>query len=156
LAYRITGISTAPFAALFGADDSALLKAGARRVIADESPGFPCRDGLDEAALGESLLLVHHAHVAVSTSPYRASGPVFIREALRQAAVLEDAWPDYLASRILSLRAYDEAGLIVDADVVDGMDGEGLARRLLARPDTAFVHAHFARRGCFAAEIRRL
>jgi hypothetical protein len=154
LAYRIAGISTAPYQALFGADDATLLKAGARRVIADESPGYPCRDGLDEAALGESLLLVHHAHMTVATSPYRAGGPVFIRESLRGPASLADEWPPYLASRVLSLRAYDSAGLIVDADVVDGRDGEALARRLLARPDTAFVHAHFARRGCFAAEIR--
>lgn len=44
---------------------------------------------------------------------------------------------------------------MVDADIVEGAAVEPLIERLLARPDTAYVHAHFARRGCYAALIRR-
>ncbi len=155
MTYRLLGLDPSPYASLAGLDDAALLAAGARRAIADENPGYPCRDGLDEAAIGERLLLVNYVHMDVARSPYRAAGPVFVREGARTRTVLEDAWPDYLARRPLSLRAYDAEGLIVEADVVDGRAGEALAKAYLARPDVAWIDAHFARRGCWAARIER-
>ena len=84
-----------------------------------------------------------------------AAGPVFVRETAAETAVLENTLPPYLTSRLLSLRAYDAAGMMVDADVVPGADAEPLIARFLADDTVALIHAHFARRGCFGAVIER-
>lgn len=154
MGYRIFGLDPAPFAKLFAMDDAALAEIGARRVIADEKPGFPCRVSLADAEPGEAVILVNHEHLPAPRSPYRAKGPVFVREAAGAAAVC-DALPEYLRSRLLSLRAYDGEGIMLDADVVEGREAEGLIDRLFAEPGVQTIHAHFARRGCFAARIER-
>lgn len=43
-----------------------------------------------------------------------------------------------------------------DADLIDGADIETLIERLFADPATAYLHAHYAKRGCFAARIDRI
>jgi len=58
-----------------------------------------------------------------------------------------------LRTRLLSLRAFDAHGMLVDADVVDGRALEPALDRLLA--DAAYVHVHFAKPGCYAALVRR-
>ena len=60
-----------------------------------------------------------------------------------------------LQTRQLSLRAYDADGLIVDADVVEGRDVEPALERLFARTDTAYIHVHNAKRGCYSCRVDR-
>jgi hypothetical protein len=38
---------------------------------------------------------------------------------------------------------------------VDGADAAPLFERYLARADVAYLHVHFARRGCFACRVDR-
>jgi hypothetical protein len=45
--------------------------------------------------------------------------------------------------------------MMVDADVVEGTALEALAERLLDDPRVAYLQAHHARRGCYAARIER-
>ena len=47
------------------------------------------------------------------------------------------------------------ADCIIDADVVEGAAIEGLIERLFARGETDYLHAHFARYGCYACRIDR-
>ncbi len=63
--------------------------------------------------------------------------------------------PPVLRGRLLSLRAYDVDGMIVDADVVPGDDVESALSRLFARDDSASVHIHNAKRGCYACRVER-
>ena len=58
--------------------------------------------------------------------------------------------------RLLSLRAFDNDHMMVDADVVDGAEAEPVIERLLANARTAYVHAHYAKAGCYAARIERV
>lgn len=155
MAYRVRGLDPDPFRPLFALDDAGLAAAGARRVTADECPGYPCRISLSDAPIGDRLILVSHPHMTVPGSPYRAAGPVFVRETAAETAVLENTLPPYLTSRLLSLRAYDAAGMMVDADVVPGADAEPLIARFLSDDAVALIHAHFARRGCYGALIER-
>jgi hypothetical protein len=90
-----------------------------------------------------------------SRSPYRASGPIFVRRGQRQAARVVGSLPPYLTRRPLSVRAYDAADEMVDADVVAGSDAATLIERYLARDDVSYLHIHFARRGCFACRVDR-
>lgn len=106
---------------------------------------------------GEELILLNFEHQPVASSPYRAKGPIFVRAAAAESARFVDELPeDYVRGSFLSLRAYDSRAFIVDADVVQGEAIRPAVERLLARPDAAYIHAHFAGRGCFAARIDRL
>ena len=63
--------------------------------------------------------------------------------------------PDLLRTRLLSVRAYDANDMMVEADVVDGLDLENLLQRFLDNVAVSYVHVHFARPGCFACRVDR-
>jgi Protein of unknown function (DUF1203) len=45
-------------------------------------------------------------------------------------------------------------GDMVDADLIEG-DLKPAIARLFANPEAAYIHAHYAKRGCYAARIDR-
>jgi len=61
-AFQLVGIAPAPFVPLFELSDEQLRQRGATRVLANASPGFPCRVSLEDAQVGEELLLVSYLH----------------------------------------------------------------------------------------------
>jgi len=63
--------------------------------------------------------------------------------------------PEPLAIRLLSVRAFDAAGMMTDADVVEGRELEPLIARFFADPAVDYLHVHNAKRGCFAARVDR-
>jgi len=153
MSFRITGLSPEPFRPLFGLPDEALARHGARRYVAD-GPGFPDRIEISDAAPGETLLLVNYMHQPAAT-PYRASHAIFVRERDVAPTNVVDDVPPAMRARPLSLRAFDAAGLMVDGDLVDGAEAERLIERFLADPQVAYIHAHYAKRGCYAGLIER-
>lgn len=153
--FLISPLRREQFDDLLTLDDDALAKRGAKRYVADEQPGFPCRVSLEDAKVGERVILVPFAHQAAE-GPYHASGPVFVREAARTAAIPPDRVPDLLRSRLLSVRAYDATHLMIDADVVEGRNLEALLERMLANDRVSYAHIHFARPGCFACRVTRV
>ena len=154
MSFRIKGLSPAPFRHLFGLPDQELSRHNARRYIADAKPGYPDRVEIRDAEPGQSVLLVHYEHQPAQT-PYRASHAVFIREGAETAYEAIDEVPAALRDRLISLRAFDADHMIVDADVTEGTALEPLIERLLANPKAAYLHAHYAKRGCYAARIER-
>jgi hypothetical protein len=151
--FRITGLSPEPFRHLFGLNDEKLAKHSARRVIADGT-GYPDRVEIRDALPGQSLLLVNYTHQPAAT-PYRASHAIFVREGAEAVYDRTNEIPEALRQRPISLRAFDTDHLMVDADLADGTALEGLIERLLADPAVAYLQAHFAKRGCYAARIER-
>jgi hypothetical protein len=153
MSFRVTGLSPEPFRPLFGLSPEALAVHGARRYVCD-GPAFPDRIEISDAAPGETLLLVNYLHQPAAT-PYRASHAIFVRERDVAPTDLVDDIPPAMRVRPLSLRAFDSDDLMVDGDLVDGRDAETLVERLLADPQVAYIHAHYARRGCYAGLIER-
>ena len=154
MSYQLRGLEPALFEKLFDLDDAALAGRGMRRMRVDKPVGFPCRISLEDAPVGEDVLLLPFMHQD-SRSPYRASGPVFVRQGRAQAARIVNELPTYLTLRPLSVRAYDAADEMVDAEVVDGREAAPLIERYLARAEVAYLHVHFARRGCYACRVER-
>ncbi|HQW39112.1 MAG TPA: DUF1203 domain-containing protein [Usitatibacteraceae bacterium] len=152
--YRITGLDPKPFEHLFALDDAGLARHRAVRRIVAEKPGAPCRVSLEDAEPGEEVLLLNHEHLAVD-SPYRASHAVYVRRAARAAWDRVNEVPPALASRLLSVRAFDGAGFMAGADITEGAGLPALVAKLFADPRAAFLHAHAARAGCFLARIDR-
>ena len=109
---------------------------------------------LVDASVGETLLLLNYVHHDVA-SPYRASHAIFVREGASPATPAAGETPEVLARRLLSVRAYDETGDMVAAEVVDGRRAGVAFARLLDDRRTAFLHAHNAAPGCFAARVDR-
>jgi hypothetical protein len=154
MSFRITGLSPEPFVPLYGLDADALAARGVERITVDAFPGYPDRIELRDVPPGESVLLLNHLHQPADT-PYRSAHAIFVREGARTAFDAVDTVPDALRRRTLSLRAFDATHRMVDADLVEGSAAEALIARLLQDPRCAYVHAHYARRGCYAARIER-
>ena len=77
--FIVSALPVERFAPLFGLSDAALAERGARRVVADDGR-FPCRVTLEDAAPGQSLLLVNYEHQSAAT-PYRSNYAIFVSEA---------------------------------------------------------------------------
>lgn len=153
-AFVIAGLDPAPFSALFGQPETALLAQGVTRHRVETKPGAPCRISLEDAEPGETVLLLNYEHLAADT-PYRSRHAIYVRETPAPAARYTNCVPPALAVRLLSVRAFDKADMMIDAEVVEGHDLPDLIARFFADPRTAYLHAHYARRGCFAARIDR-
>ena len=155
MSFQLIGLPFEPFAPLFALDDKALSALGARRVVAGEKPGFPCRVSLTDADVGEELLLLPFAHQPAA-SPYRASGPVFVRKDARQTTLPAGVIPDYVALRQISVRAYDAEHLMVDAAVCGGERAAAAILRMFGDPNVQYIHLHNAKRGCFSCRADRV
>lgn len=154
MAFRISGLSAEPFRHLYGLSDAELAKHGAKRYVVNEAPGFPDRVEMRDAAIGETVLLLNHVCQPADT-PYRASHAIFVREGAQETYDRMDAVPDVMRSRLMSLRAYDKDGMMLDADVVEGNALEAAIERFFANRDVAYIHAHNAKRGCYSGRIDR-
>ncbi len=152
--FRIVALPARTFAPLFGLPDEELAARGAQRVVADRQPGFPCRVSLADAAPGETLLLLNYEHLP-SPGPYRSSHAIYVREHATESLPQVNEVPAVLATRLLSVRAFDAAGMMVDADVSPGSDVAALIGRYLDDARVALVHLHNARPGCYAAQAVR-
>ena len=152
--YILQGLEPARFAPLFDLDDAALAARDMRWMTVDQPVGFPCRLTLEDAPVGERVLLLPWMHQE-GRSPYRASGPIFVRPGVTERRRVANELLPYLTRRLLSVRAYDATDDMVDAEVVEGAAAVPLIERFLARDDVSYLHLHFARRGCYACRVDR-
>lgn len=137
------------------ADTAARLRAGATIVrVADESPGYPCRQCLRDAELGEELVLVSYDPFDAD-SPYRSSSPIFLHRDDCSDRRDRSAVPDQLARRRLSVRTFDAASMMLDGRVLDGADLAATLDEVLDLPGAVRAHIHNAGPGCFAATAHR-
>jgi Protein of unknown function (DUF1203) len=153
MSFVISALPAEPFACLFELSDAELVARRARRIVVDEHPGVPCRVSLRDVAVGETVVLVHYEHLPVD-SPFRASHAIYVSRADR-ACPAPNVVPDVLRSRLLSVRAFDAAGMLTCADVCEGVALEAVVGRMLARSNAEYLHVHFAKPGCYAARIDR-
>jgi hypothetical protein len=154
MAYRITGIDPAPYRHLYGLSDEELASQGAVRMTVDEKPSYPCRVSLTDRDHGESVLLVNHVSHDVA-NPYRASHAIFVTEGASKPAEYVDQVPPVFEPRVMSLRGFDEDGMMVEAILAQPGEADAGIRRLFENPGIASIHAHNAARGCFSAKIER-
>jgi hypothetical protein len=154
MVFRIKGLSPEPFRHLYGLSNEELATEGVKRYVADTKPGFPDRVEMRDGEPGEIFLLINHVCQPANT-PYRATHAIFVREGAEQTFDQIDEVPEVMRVRLMSLRAYDEEDMMVDADVVDGMELESVIERFFSNPQVAYIHAHNAKRGCFSGQIDR-
>ena len=154
MAFVLSGLDPAEFHDVLHSSDAELEARGMRRMLVDKAGAYPCRVSLEDAALGEEVVLLPYVHQR-TYSPYRASGPIFVRHLATGPVRIVDAVPPYLSSRMLSVRAYNSRDEIIDAEVVPGDTADAAFRRLLANEAAAYLHVHFARYGCYGCRVDR-
>ena len=154
MAYRIEGLSPAPFQPLFGLSDEELAARGALRAVADGRRAFPCRITLDDAGAGETLILLNHVSQEAPT-PYRASHAIYVREGASEPARYVDETPPVFDGRTLSLRGFDAEGMMQGGLLALPGEADARIREMFEQPGIVSIHAHNAARGCFSARIER-
>jgi hypothetical protein len=154
MSYSISGLPIETFRPLFGLSDEALAARGVLRQTAGPEGRYPCRVTLEDARPGQSLLLLNYAHQDAAT-PYRSNYAIFVNEAALETRRLVDETPPVLHGRPIALRAFDQADMLVSAELALADDVEAAIERQFAKPEVAYLHAHNAAQGCFAARIDR-
>jgi len=149
--FRIRGLPAEHFAPLFTLSDQALAEQGAVRRIADGAR--PCRVSLTDATPGDELILVNYEHHAVH-SPYRMRFAIYVRQG-EETFDEVDTVPEQLRKRTLAVRAFDADAMMVGWELAEGAQLEDAIARLFSDPRAAYLHAHFAAPGCYAARIER-
>lgn len=150
--FRIRGLCAEDFSHLFRMSDGQLADLGARRVTAEDD-GYPCRISLTDATPGDDVILLNYQHHRADT-PFRSCFAIYVRKGERTFDAINEV-PAQLRKRLLSLRAYDADGMMIAADVVEGCLLETVLVPMLANDQVSYIHAHFAKPGCYAAVIER-
>lgn len=150
--FRIRGLPAEQFQPLFTLTDRELEQRLARRMVAQDG-GYPCRISLTDATPGETVILLNYEHQRVA-SPFRASHAIYVREGERTFDAVDEV-PQQLRRRVLSLRGFDADGMLRKAELIDGEQLEAGIATALAELTVTYIHAHFAKPGCYAALIER-
>lgn len=153
--FQITILDPNLTSGFFDMDEQELARHHACRMTATVKPGFPCRVSLQDAEPGEELVLFHYAHHDVA-SPYRASGPVFVRKNAQPAQLAANELPGHLAHRQLALRGYDESAILIQARTIPGSELGKTIQQMFCEPEVQYLHIHNAAQGCFHCEVRRV
>jgi hypothetical protein len=152
--FRLVALPAESFEPLFAMSDEELAGLGARRMLVDEKPGYPCRVSLADAEVGETVLLLPFRHHDVA-SPYQSTGPIFVRAGASRAAPGENEVPPMFRHRLLSVRAYDAHAIMIGADVVMGDALESVIQRFLSDNTVRYLHVHNAKPGCYNCRVER-
>lgn len=152
--FQVNALSANEFETLYGMSDEELLRRGIRTSIANAQPGFPCRVSLKDAEPGARMFLLNYEHQPAN-SPYRSTHAIYVQDGATTNHVPVDHVPDMLRIRLLSVRAFDHNGMMIDADVIEGTEAASTFTRMLANERAAYLHVHNAKRGCYAARVDR-
>ena len=129
-----------------GASDHAVMEV-------DSPSAYPCRHCLQWAQPGEQVILFPYASIPAGR-PYSESGPIFVHAepCLRYEAT--DQYPaDFRNGRVI--RAYNSQQDMIAAEATLNGDPETVIEKLLANPETEFLQARSADRGCYTFTIER-
>lgn len=152
--FKIVAIEES-FKHLFDMTETELKEIGAKRMIATSKPGFPCRVSLTDANLNEEVILFPYEHHKVR-SPYKSSGPIFVRKNAIKADLKTNEIPLMLNHRLLSLRIYDVYGMMMDAQTVLGNELNKEIQRIFNNKGANYIQVHNASPGCYNCQINRV
>ena len=152
--FRIKALDNREFLALFNLGNSELEKIGAVKMIVDEFPGFPCRVSLEDAEIGEEVILLPYQHHKTN-SPYQSSGPIFVRKIAKSSIYEINEIPKMFNHRLLSLRGYDKNAIMKDASVIEGNNLKEQIFKIFENDDIQYIHIHNAKPGCYNCLVER-
>lgn len=106
MTFQIHALPAGDFQKYFTVSDAELRESNAQVLTVAAKPDVPCRVRLEDADVGERVVLVNYEHQPAQ-SPYRSSYAVFVAEGAVQAVPAVGEVPEVLAIRTLSVRGFD-------------------------------------------------
>jgi len=153
-AFQLIGPIPEQFSHLDSLSASQLDRSGIMRVTPDSKSSFPRRISLQDAGPGDELLLLPYGHQP-ACSPYRASGPIYVRVGARKSILRPGQIPPYVSHRLISVRSYDIHHMMVLAEICPGDEAAAQIQRQISDPRVSYIHLHNARRGSFSCRVER-
>lgn len=154
MSFIISGLNGNSFQHLYGLSDDELKAYGAIRFNVDKYPSCPDRITLTDIPVGKHAILLNHTYLD-SRSPYRGTHAIFIWEGKIEPQVLKDEIPEIMQNRMISLRAFDQNDMMIEAGVVSSEDIKETILAFFQISEVEFIHAHNAKQGCFSCRITR-
>jgi len=142
------------FNQLFNLNKEELTSKGAVKTIVDEKPGYPCRVSLEDAEIGEDVILFPFQHHKTN-SPYQSSGPIFVRKNAKSPNLDVNEIPKMLLTRLLSLRVYDEKGMMIDATTIEGEKLKNEIEVVFNNNSANYITIHNSSPGCYNCQVNR-
>lgn len=123
--------------------------------FATENDTGPCRSCLTVFKPGDGRLLFSYAPNPHS-HPYNEIGPIYIHEKKCEPYKDHGHFPRELRTRRpLTLRCYNDQGVMVGGELVGDRSIEDVIGNLFADPGIKYLHARTATVGCFVARVER-
>ena len=140
---------------LFTLNEEELSAKGCVKMIVHEKPGYPCRVSLEDAEIGEEVVLFPFQHHQTN-SPYQSSGPVFVRKHAKTANLGVNEIPKMLLHRLLSLRIYNEKGMMIDAKTIEGGNLNSEIEVIFCNKSVNYIQIHNSSPGCYNCQVNRI
>lgn len=153
--FKLKSLNESEFTNIFELNNLELEKIGAVRMTVDEFPGFPCRVSLQDAEIGEEVILLLYQHHKTN-SPYQANGPIFVRKNAKTANLEINEIPKMFNHRLLSLRGFDKSGMMKDASVIEGQNLKEQIMQTFENKEINYIHIHNAKPGCYNCVVERV
>jgi hypothetical protein len=153
--FQIKALDHKQFEPFFSLTDRELSKIGGIKMIVDEKPGFPCRVSLEDANIGEEVILIPFEHHKTK-SPYQAKGPIFIRKGVIQKELEINEIPEMFNHRLLSYRGYNKHGIMKSAITGEGKNTKTIIEKMFKMNEIKYIHIHNSSPGCFNCEVNRI
>lgn len=153
--FKIKSLQDTEFSNFFKLDNIELEKIGAIRMTVDAFPGFPCRVSLQDAEIGEEVILLPYQHHKTK-SPYQAYGPIFVRKIAKTANLDTNEIPKMFNHRLLSLRGFDKNGIMKEASVIEGQLLREQLIEIFRNEEIIYIHIHNAKPGCYNCVVERV
>lgn len=152
--FKITAIEN-KYNHLFNLNEEELASKGVIKMIVDQKPGYLCRVSLEDVEIGEEVILFPFEHHETD-SPYKASGPIFIRKNAEKANLEINKIPEMLFKRLQSLRVYDKNGIMIDAKTLEGKEIRKEIESIFNNNSASYIQIHNANPGCYNCQVNRL
>lgn len=136
-------------------NEDELIQKNIVKQLVDKKPSFPCRITLEDAEIGEEVFLLNFVFHAVN-SPYKASGPIYIRPHKEQKFCEINEIPSLFLTRIISLRGYNHKQMLIFAEVFEGKELKNKIQKAFENQEIEYLHIHNAKFGCYFAQAKRV
>lgn len=153
--FKLVALDKAQFVDYFTLTETELSAKGIRKMVVNEFPGFPCRVSLQDAEIGEEVILLNFEHHNVN-SPYKTGGPIFVRKMAQTATPAVNEIPKMFHHRLLSIRGFDKSATMVFADVTGGDNLKEKLDAILDNKEIEYLHIHNAKPGCYNCLVERV
>jgi hypothetical protein len=152
--FKISALSPEPFNALFSLSDTQLKHRNILKQTVTKAFSTPCRVSLEDANIGDTVLLLNYQHINEQT-PFQAAHAIYIRKGVKQAYPAVNEVPEMIHSRVVSLRSFDSQHMMIAADLATAEQVTSKILTLFSNPSASYLHLHYAKQGCYIAKVNR-